>query len=170
MYEAELRAFNQTGVRYVIVGAIALALHRYPRATLDLDLLVALDAGNLRLAAEALTALGYKPRLPVAIEDLFDEATRARWVQERNMIAFSFIMDGGLPRCVDLLIASPLSFEQCAAHATLLSTGDLNVPVAALGDLLAMKKAAGRGKDAPDIEVLERMIAQRTAEEDQHAG
>ena len=86
------------------------------------------------------------------------------------MIAFSFIMGGRPPRCVDLLIASPLSFEQCEAHATMLSTGDLSVPVAALGDLLVMKKAAGRSKDAPDIEVLERMIAQRTAEEDQHDG
>ena len=41
-----LRAFNEHGVRYLVVGGYAFGVHAEPRATKDLDLLIRSDEGN----------------------------------------------------------------------------------------------------------------------------
>lgn len=38
-----LAALNAAGVRYVVIGGVAVALRGFPRATLDVDVAVALD-------------------------------------------------------------------------------------------------------------------------------
>lgn len=37
-YSDMLRALSAEGVRYLLVGAYALAAHGYPRATMDIDI------------------------------------------------------------------------------------------------------------------------------------
>jgi len=41
-----LRAFNEHGVRYLVVGGYAFGVHAEPRATQDLDLLIRSDEAN----------------------------------------------------------------------------------------------------------------------------
>ena len=75
-------ALEQSGTRYLVVGGVAVVLHGYPRFTADLDLVLALDPANLRLALDALAQLGYRPRAPVALDEFLDPATRQRWIEE----------------------------------------------------------------------------------------
>src|SRR6058998_1580149 len=54
-YEEFIAALNAHGVRYLIVGAHAVALHARPRATLDLDILVERTPVNARRWLKALS-------------------------------------------------------------------------------------------------------------------
>jgi hypothetical protein len=47
LYVELFKALHEEGVRYVLVGGIAVNLHGVERATADVDLIIALDAENL---------------------------------------------------------------------------------------------------------------------------
>ncbi len=76
MYEEEMVALSKSGAKYVVVGAIALILRGYMRATADLDIIPDLHSENLDKIIKILTDLGYKPRLPVDINDIKDPKKR----------------------------------------------------------------------------------------------
>lgn len=67
-YEAFIAALNAHGVRYLVVGAHAVAFHARPRATKDLDLLIDPTPENARKTLSALedffggVNLGYTPQ------------------------------------------------------------------------------------------------------------
>ena len=70
--EAIVCALNEAGVRYLIVGGMAVVAHGYLRFTADLDLVLDLREGNLDRAVSALAGQGYRPRAPVPLEDFVD--------------------------------------------------------------------------------------------------
>src|SRR5262249_11794917 len=53
-----LRAFNDHGVKYLIVGGYAFAVHADPRATKDLDILIRSDEENSKAVFRALAQYG----------------------------------------------------------------------------------------------------------------
>src|SRR6202012_3443435 len=53
-----LRAFNDHGVRYLVVGGYALGVHAEPRATKDLDLFIRTDKENSEAVFRALGQYG----------------------------------------------------------------------------------------------------------------
>src|SRR3990172_7360110 len=67
-YEEFIAALNAHGVRYLVVGAHAVAYHARPRATKDLDVLIEPTAANARKVPAALrdffggAGLGYSER------------------------------------------------------------------------------------------------------------
>jgi len=65
-----------TGVRYVVVGGVAVNLHGYQRFTKDVDLVIELVADRALKALQALEAIGYKPTVPVKLTDFADPAIR----------------------------------------------------------------------------------------------
>jgi len=82
--EALVSALNAAGVRYLVAGA-SLWAHGYPRLTMDVDLVVELQADNIVAAFHALAGLGYKPLVPVTAEAFSDKAQRERWIKEKGM-------------------------------------------------------------------------------------
>lgn len=140
-----------------MVGAVALNLHGVPRMTADLDLLVELSSANLAVVIQALEDLGYKPRLPVPANALLDPARRREWVEQKNLRAFTFAHSLRPLQEVDLLLDSPISFEDADRMKKVLTAGHLRIPVISVDHLIAMKRVAGRAQDAADIEALERL-------------
>ncbi len=68
---AVLRAFEREGVQYKVVGAVALNLLGLPRATEDLDVFVAPDAGNVERLRGALRSVFPDPEIEkITSEDL----------------------------------------------------------------------------------------------------
>jgi hypothetical protein len=65
LYEPVFDALNRAGVRYVVVGGVAVVLHGHARLTADLDLAIDLSDVPARKAIEALMDLGLEPRAPV---------------------------------------------------------------------------------------------------------
>jgi hypothetical protein len=106
-------ALSDAGVRYVVVGGVAVTLQGHMRTTVDLDLVVDLVPNNLTTALGVLTDLGLVPRLPVRPEDFADPDIRRTWIDQRNLIAFSMHDPADPRREVDLLADPAVPVAGC---------------------------------------------------------
>jgi len=154
-FETIFEALERAGVRYLVVGGVAVVLHGHPRFTADLDLFVALDAANVCATLAALEPLGYGPRAPVSAEDLADPAQRADWVRNKGMTVFSLASAEHPTTEIDLFVEEPFPFEEAHARALPVDLDGVRVWVASLEDLIAMKRRAGRPQDLEDVRSLE---------------
>ena len=57
-YKDLLLALSEEKVKYLLVGAYALAAHGYPRATMDIDIWVKPDAANAAAVIRSLERFG----------------------------------------------------------------------------------------------------------------
>ncbi len=103
---------TQAGVRYLVVGGVAVVLHGHPRLTADLDLVVGLEPDNVRAAIRALATLGYRARAPVDPESLADPAARRSWIEEKGMTVFSLFSPAMPASEVDLFVEEPFPFDE----------------------------------------------------------
>jgi hypothetical protein len=148
-------ALEASAARYLVVGGVAVVLHGHPRFTADLDLVLALDPGNLARALPALEALGYRPRAPVSLAEFADPLQRRQWVEEKGLTVFS-LWSPQLPATeIDLFATEPLPFEAAYRRALRADLGATTVTVASLRDLIALKRGAGRPQDVADVAALE---------------
>lgn len=161
-FSAIFGALEDAGARYVVVGGLAVVLHGYARLTADVDLVVDLSPGEAVKAVAALTRIGMVPRAPVQARDFADANERRRWIEEKGMRVFS-MHDPRKPLVeVDLFVDPPVGFDELFERAEWVELGERRVRVASIADLIAMKRLAGRPKDAEDIAALE-AIARRRA-------
>lgn len=147
-------ALERHRVRYLLVGGLAMNLHGVPRMTMDVDLMLALDAENLHEFADVARELDLKPALPVSLADLCDEAKRKEWVERRNMIAFSLQGREKFVPAVDILIGVSLPFDQAYSRREVRDLGGIPVSLASVDDMILLKEQAGRAQDISDIQHL----------------
>ena len=153
--EAIVRALNEVNVRYLIVGGLAVVAHGYLRFTADVDLILDLDEDNLRRAMAAFPALGYRPLVPVALDEFVDPQARARWIREKGLTVFSLFSPDHPATNIDLFVELPLDFERAYARAARMEIApSLAAPFVSFDDLLFLKQQAGRPRDLEDIERL----------------
>jgi predicted nucleotidyltransferase len=142
-----LAEFVRSGVRFVVVGGYAVGHHAKPRATKDLDVLVSGSGDNLARVAEALDRFGAPASVVQAA---------------RQMGPTDIVYMGVEPVRVDVLrSADGVDTEQVIARAQTLTLDDLAIPIIALDDLIANKRASGRARDLADVELLERVRRRR---------
>jgi hypothetical protein len=151
------RALDREQVRYLLVGGLALNIHGVERATMDVDLMLALDAGNLGAFKRAAQALQLTPLQPVALDDLADPAKRETWVKQKHMITFALRPPEAMAPTVDILLAPPLDFADAWKHRIEKDLGGVRLSLAAVDDLIAMKTGTGRQSDASDVAALQRL-------------
>lgn len=161
LIEPILRALEDANVRYVVVGGLATVLHGYPRLTVDIDLVVDLAPEEAIRAIEVLSGLGLVPRVPVPATDFADRDKREGWIRDKNMRVFTMLDANNPMRQVDLFVESPIPFEALWQRAEILPLRGTNVRVAAIEDIIAMKREAGRPQDLVDIEALQAIAAKR---------
>jgi hypothetical protein len=161
LFEDFFRALNQDGVRYVVVGGLAVVLHGHPRMTADIDLVVDLEPSAARLAIQTLTRMGLRPRIPVEAEAFADPSQRRSWIEERGMTVFNLYDPNDPLRSVDLFVESPIPFDQLWSRSERIGLPGGDVRVASIEDLIDMKKLAGRPLDIADIEALETLRDER---------
>lgn len=157
LYDDVYAAFEAAGVRYVVVGGMAVVMSGHVRATVDLDVVVDLDPAAARQAIQALEGLGLQPRVPVSAADFGDPAIRESWIRDKHMQVLSFYDPQQLAREVDVFVTYPLDFEALVARAVPTAVGNRLVPVASVEHLIEMKRIAGRPRDLDDIEALQRL-------------
>ncbi len=78
-YEEFIAALNAHGVRYLVVGAHAVAFHARPRANRDLDILIEPTPANARRALTALRAFFGGTELGYTVEDLINPRWIIQW-------------------------------------------------------------------------------------------
>lgn len=150
--ESIIRALRDADVRYLIVGGLAVVAHGHLRFTADLDLVLDLDEANLRRATDALGALGYRPRAPVALSEFCIAAKRAEWAREKGMTVFSLNSDQHPATEIDLFVEPPLDFAAAYRDAASKEIAPgLLATFVGLDDLIRMKGQAGRAQDLDDI-------------------
>lgn len=144
-------------VDYVLIGGLAVSLHGIERATMDIDVTVAMTPENLAALVEMARELGMVPVLPIGLEVLADLEQLAQWHRERNLEAFALRAPGRSGVTLDVLLYPPVNFNALQNHAVIFKAGDVPVVVASIDDLIAMKRAVGRPIDLADIEHLMRL-------------
>lgn len=150
-------ALDAAGVRYALVGGVAVNLHGIPRMTYDLDVVVATDARSLSACRGAFEGLGLSCRLPLVLESLAEETERARLEQERNLIAVTFTDPANPLREIDVLVAPSLDPDGIISRALVRSAGDFEVRIASIDDLIRMKERSGRPQDQADVRHLRKI-------------
>lgn len=162
MYERELLGLSNAGVRYLVVGAIALGLHGYPRATFDLDILPDIDKKNLDVLVKTLTAIGYRSIYPINPNDIKNKKKRESWIKEKRMQVFPFQDINDERNIVDVMIDYPFAFEDAFKRRSVIEIEGVEIYIAGPQDLLTLKKTYIRDeKDSGDVSVLERIIERR---------
>ncbi len=153
-------ALNEASVRYVIAGGLAVIVHGYMRMTMDVDLVIDLEQGNLLRALDALEKIGYIPRLPVTKEQFADADTRESWINDKHMLVFPLWNPARENSMViDVFVKSPFDFDAEYKKAVWVHLDEgLATPFVARDSLIRMKQEAGRPKDLDDIEHLKKDV------------
>lgn len=149
-YKEMLQCLLEENVRFLLVGAYAVAVYGYPRATKDIDLFVRAVPENASNLIRALTRFG-APLAGVSESDFSTEGV--------------VLQIGNSPRRIDILTRiSGIDFEQAFTNRKIISVEGMEVPVISVEDLIANKRATGRLQDLADIEKLQSMISRNSSE------
>lgn len=149
-----LAPLERAGVRYLVVGGVAVVLHGYLRTTLDLDLVLHLERDNVERALNALASLGFQPQAPVPLSSFAQPEIRETWLRDKNMTVFSLWHPDQPGFAVDLFVQEPFDFDSVYSRALRVSLADVEVTVVSREDLMAMKRATGRARDLDDLAAL----------------
>jgi len=140
-YRDMLRVLSEEKVRFILVGAYALAAHGYPRATMDIDIWVMPSPENADAVLRALSRFG-APLHNLTKEDLLKDGT--------------IFQIGVAPRRIDIITtASGLQFEPTFRNSISVNIEGIEVRIPSIDDLIVNKRAIGRTKDLADAEALE---------------
>ena len=142
-YRDILAALVAEEARFLVVGAHALAVHGYPRGTVDIDVWIEATAENAERVWRALAAFG------APLDDLD--------IDRDDLIRPDVVAQFGLPpNRIDILTGvSGLTFEQAWARRIEAPVEGVTVPLLSIEDLVANKRASGRQKDRADVRGLE---------------
>jgi len=140
-YRDMLHALSDEKVKFLLVGAYALAAHGYPRATMDIDIWVMPSPQNADAVLRALRRFG-APLHSLTKEDL-----------QRDGTSFQI---GVAPRRIDIITtASGLQFEETYGRSLSVNIEGIEVHIPSIDDLIRNKRVLGRTKDLADVEALE---------------
>jgi len=140
-YRDILQSLSDQNVEFLLVGAYAIAVHGYPRATMDIDIWVRPSPANAEAVFRALEQFGAP----------LDELTPGDLNKEGTIFQI-----GVAPRRIDIITGvSGLDFESAYANSVETEIEGLSVHVPSIDDLIKNKKASGRTKDLADAEALE---------------
>ncbi len=149
---------NDSGARYLVAGGLAVVAYGFVRLTMDVDLIIQLEAENLSKALRAMERLGYRPKVPVPITDFANPAHRQRWMKEKNMVVFQLVSDEHRTAPVDVFVSEPFAFDDVYARAPRREVEPgVEVAVVPLDELVAMKELANRPKDQIDVMYLRKI-------------
>ena len=139
-----LRAFEASGLEYVLIGAAAMGFHGLVRATEDLDLLIRATPDNVdRLRAALRAAYAADPHIDeISAEDLLGEYPAIRYYPPSGDLYFDVLTRLG----------DAARFED--VEAEIKEVEGTRVPVAAPGALYRLKKDTVRAVDRQDAAAL----------------
>jgi hypothetical protein len=135
-----IRSLNDNGVRYLVVGGYAVALHGYPRYTKDIDLWVETAPDNAAKIILALAQFGFGS-LGLKAVDFLEPDT--------------IIQLGYPPNRIDLITSLPgIEFGDCYPARIMTEMEGVIVSFIDLENLRKNKRASGRLQDLADLENL----------------
>jgi len=133
------RELNRRGAKYVVIGGLAVIAAGLPRATADVDLMVAVDAEN-------------EAKVFAALSTLPDNAVRE--LQPGELQQYNVIRVGD-EILVDLMCsAGGIDYAEAAKHVVVRELDGVPIPFASARLLWRMKAVTHREKDFGDLVFL----------------
>lgn len=137
-------AFSNENAEFLIVGAVAVAVHAIPRATGDLDVWVNPSSANAKRVLRALQKFG------APMEHL----------SEADLSTPDMVVQIGLPPArVDIMTCiEGVDFSEAYTERFDVLFDGVQIPFISKRHLIANKRATGRKKDKSDLEQLVRTV------------
>ena len=157
-YKAIFKRLNELDIEYLVVGGLAVNFHGIPRMTYDVDLMVSLREENIMKLVTQLKKWGYRSKIPAEPGDFADEKKRNQWILEKGMKALNFYSQTLPVGEIDIVIESPIPYNELKDRAVKIELEGIMVPVVSIHDLIGLKTQAGREQDLADVEHLKRVL------------
>lgn len=139
-YREMLSVLSDNNVRFLVVGAYAMAGHGYPRATGDIDIWVEPSEENSEKVCNSLIAFG-------APGEFYNKNT----FEEKGII----LQIGVAPRRIDILThIGDVEFREAWDKRKIIEIEGLKIPIIGIDELIRSKLSAGRDKDIADVKKL----------------
>jgi hypothetical protein len=136
-----LQALEGAGIEYALCGGLAMAVHGYPRATIDIDVLVLVE--DEARARAVVAPLGYVlPSEPMSFGDGAVEIRRVSKIDEKGELL-----------SVDLLLVTP-TVRPAWESRQLMAWDFGTISVVSREGMILLKSLRGSGLDRDDIEHL----------------
>ena len=140
-YKDMLQTLLDNEVKFLIVGAYALAAYGYPRATGDFDIWIEASAENSKKILSSLTSFG----APTS-------GLTGKTFMEKGIV----FQIGIAPRRIDLIThIDGVDFSDAYPSIKTIVIEGLNLPFISKENLIQNKKSTGRDKDLVDVKHLE---------------
>jgi hypothetical protein len=135
-----LKLLGDHKVEYLLIGGYAVGYHGYPRATVDMDIWIAIHPSNASKTVAALKEFGFDN----------SELSPEMFLKEDQIIRM------GLPPIrIEIITSIPgVEFEECYSNKIIDELDGIKVNLIDLVHLKINKKASGRHKDLNDLENL----------------
>lgn len=135
-----LQLLNAHQVEYLLIGGYAVSYHGYPRATVDMDVWVAINPANAKKIVTVLEEFGFQS----------SELTAELFLKENRIIRM-----GVPPLRIEVTTGiDGVEFNECYAERISDSIDGVLVNLINLRHLKTNKQASGRAKDLNDLEHL----------------
>jgi len=135
-----IQCLNSNDVQYLLVGGWAVGIYGHPRATKDIDFLIAVNNKNLAKLQKALLAFGAPP---VDLEQF----------KEKNYV----IRIGRSPIQIDIINeADGINIDDCYLRRKTIKIDGIDIHLISKDDLIKNKRTSGRSMDIADAEKLEK--------------
>jgi hypothetical protein len=135
-----LKLLNAHQVEYLLIGGYAVGYHGYPRATVDMDIWIAMHPANAERTVTVLKEFGFD----------IPELSPALFLKKWQVIRL-----GVPPVRIELATTvSGVNFSECYAERVEDVLEDVKVNLISLKHLKINKEACGRHRDLADLENL----------------
>ena len=135
-----LKLLNAHQVEYLLIGGYAVGYHGYPRATVDMDIWIAMNPVNSQKIVTVLKEFGF------GLPELSSELFQKEW---------QIIRLGVPPVRIELATTlSGVDFNECYAERVVDILDRIKVNLISLKHLKINKTASGRHQDLADLENL----------------
>jgi len=143
--EKLLQLLKENKVLFVVIGATAFPVYGYARATLDIDIFVRNDLGNIKRTMKALKEFGYD-LMGLTPEDFLSHKILIRqYMVEADIHSF----------------VKGVTFDELWKNKISAEFGETEVNFPSLDDMIKMKEAAGRAIDLEDLKYLKKIRKKR---------
>ena len=140
-YKEMLSTLSDERVEFIVVGAYALAVYGFPRATGDIDIWIRRSSDNAQRVWRALLKNGV-PLLGLTKEDLTTAG-----------IVFQI---GLAPRRIDILTSiDGVEFDEAKSQCKIVEIEGVKIPIISRNHLIQNKKTTNRLQDVADVAWLE---------------
>ncbi len=151
-------ALYEESEKYMVAGGIAVNLYGIERTTADIDIVLKLDGENLHKFVAVAKKLGFRPKLPLALDDFMDAEKRKSWIVDKDMVVYSLYDVKNPFFLLDIFVEEPFHFDEVYEERKKIEFENTIIPLVPIEVLIAMKEKSDRPQDKADTFYLKKIV------------